>query len=509
MKVARSSGVLLHPTSLPGPFGIGDFGPEARRFVDFLAAAGQSFWQIMPLGPPGYGGSPYASTSAFAGNITLVSPEGLLAGGLLDESDLHDAPGFPIDQVDQGKVIAYKRGVLERAFHRFAARVRGDRELARDYERVLAPASAWLDDYALFAALKDDHDGGGWSTWAPALARRAPGALESARRDLAGRVEAHRFFQYAFRRQWLDLRRYANERGIRIIGDMPIFVAYDSADVWSHPRQWKLDPDGRPRVVAGVPPDAFSATGQLWGSPLYDWDHLREDGFAWWIDRMREALGLVDVVRVDHFRGFAACWEVPAEDDTAARGSWVPTPGRELFGAIAKALGDSDLPILAEDLGLITDDVHALRDDLGFPGMRVLQFAWDGDRHNHHLPHEYRRDVVAYTGTHDNDTVLGWFAHRSGPEASAAERRERDNCLRYLGTDGAHINWDFLRAVQMSVAALAIVPLQDLLGLGSEARMNTPGRPEGNWAWRCRPGALTEALGGRLRETTEIYGRTP
>src|SRR5262245_7630009 len=509
MKIARASGVLLHPTSLPGPFGIGDFGPEARRFVDFLAAAGQSFWQIMPLGPPGYGGSPYASTSAFAGNVTLVSPEGLVADGHLDESDLHEAPGFPTDQVDQGKVIAYKRGVLERAFSRFAARVRTDRELAGDAERVLAPAAPWLGAYALSAALKDDHDGGGWSTWAPALARRAPEALEAARRNLADRIEAHRFFQYAFRRQWLDLRRYANERGIRIIGDMPIFVAYDSADVWSHPHQWKLEPDGRPRVVAGVPPDAFSATGQLWGSPLYDWDSLRKDRFAWWIDRMREALRLVDVVRVDHFRGFAACWEVPAEHDTAARGSWVPAPGRELFGAIAKALGGGDLPILAEDLGLITDDVHALRDDLGFPGMRVLQFAWDDDRHNHHLPHEYRHDVVAYTGTHDNDTVVGWFTHRAGPGASPAEQRERDNCLHYLGTDGAHINWDFIRAVQMSVAVLAISPLQDLLGLGAEARMNTPGRAEGNWAWRYRQGALTEALGQRLREMTEIYGRLP
>lgn len=509
MRIKRSSGVLLHPTSLPGPFGIGDFGPEARRFVDYLAAAGQSFWQIMPLGPAGYGGSPYASTSAFAGNVNLISPEELVAAGLLDESDLHDAPSFAPDQVDQGKVIAYKRGLLDRAFHHFKARVHGDRELQGDYDRVLAPASAWLDDYALFAALKDDHDGGGWSTWAPALARRAPAALDAARRDLAGGIEAHRFFQYAFLRQWLELKRYANDRGIRIIGDMPIFVAYDSADVWAHPHQWKLRPDGRPAVVAGVPPDAFTGSGQLWGSPLYDWDHLREHGFGWWIDRMRETLRLVDMVRLDHFRGFAACWEVPAEDDTAEHGSWVPAPGRDLLRAITGALGGGDLPIVAEDLGLITDDVHALRDEMGFPGMRVLQFAWDGDPHNPHLPHEYTPNLVAYTGTHDNDAVVGWFTHRSAPGASKGERLERDTCLRYLGTDGAEINWDFIRAVQMSVVDVAIVPLQDLLGLGSDARMNTPGCAKGNWTWRFRGGALTPALGRRLHETTEIYGRLP
>jgi 4-alpha-glucanotransferase len=508
MSFERSSGVLLHPTSLPGPFGIGDFGKPARRFVDFLADAGQTFWQIMPLGPPGYGGSPYASSSAFAGNVSLISPEALVAAGLLDEPDFDDLRAFSSGPPDHGRVIELKRALLERAFHRFKGRVQGDRELRHDYERVLAGTASWLDDYALFAALKDAHDGAAWSTWEPARAAREPAALAHARRTLGDRIEAHRFFQYVFLRQWLDLKRYANARGIRVIGDVPLFVAHDSADVWARPHLWKLGPGGRPTVVAGVPPDAFSATGQLWGNPLYDWARLRDEGFGWWIDRLRELAKLVDVVRLDHFRGFAACWEVPATAETAEHGRWVETPGREVLQAITGTLG-RDLPIVAEDLGVITDDVHALREEFGFPGMRVLQFAWEGDPHDPHLPHEYRRDVVAYTGTHDNDTVVGWFARRAHDGATAAERRERSNCLRYLGTDGARINWDFIRAVQMSVADVSIVPLQDLLGLDSTARMNTPGRAAGNWSWRFEDGALTPELGARLRETTEIYGRLP
>ncbi len=509
MRFARASGVLLHPTSLPGRFGIGDFGAEARRFVDFLAAAGQAFWQIMPLGPPGFGDSPYASNSAFAGNVTLVSPEGLVEAGFLAEADLRDTPDLPAERVDFGKVIAFKRGLLERAFEVFARRLPSDPALQADHARVLRSAAPWLDDYALFAALKDEHGGAEWHAWPAALARREPAALDGARRDLAERVEAQRFFQYVFLSQWRALRHYANERGVRIIGDMPIFVAYDSADVWARPRLFKLAADGRPSVVAGVPPDAFSATGQLWGSPLYAWDRLREDGFAWWIDRVCECLTLVDVVRLDHFRGFAACWEVPAEDETAEGGQWVASPGRELLSAITGALGSGDLPIIAEDLGLITPDVHRLREEFGLPGMRVLQFAWNGDPHDAHLPHEYNRAVVAYTGTHDNDTVMGWLAARSAPGASEEERRERDECLRYLGSDGSALHWDFIRAIHMSVAGLAIVPMQDVLGLGSEGRMNTPGRPDGNWAWRLRPDALTEPLGLRLRELTALYGRLP
>jgi 4-alpha-glucanotransferase len=506
VRLERSSGILLHPTCLPGPFGIGDFGQEARRFVDFLAAAGQTFWQIMPLGPTGYGGSPYATTSAFAGNVSLVSPEGLLASGLLDDSDLERLPSFAESHVGHGEVAASKRTLLEKAFHHFKGRRPGDRVLRRDYERILAPVSGWLEDYALYAALKDCHDGAAWWTWEPALARREPTALATARRDLGDSIEAHRFFQYVFLRQWLELRDYANRRGLRVIGDVPIFVAHDSADVWARRHLWKLDESGQPTVVAGVPPDAFSPSGQRWGSPLYDWTRLREEGFRWWIDRMREALALVDVVRLDHFRGFAACWEVPARDETAEHGSWVEVPGRALLRAISGALG-GDLPIVAEDLGTITPDVHELRDQFGFPGMRVLQFAWSGEPDNPHLPHEYTPNVVAYTGTHDNDTVLGWFDHRGSKRATPAERLERERCLRYLGTDGSEISWDFIAAVQSSDAGASMVPLQDVLGLGSAARMNTPGREEGNWAWRFRPGALTPALGERLRAGTESTGR--
>ena len=506
MKLKRSSGILLHPTSLPGRFGVGDLGGEAYRFVDWLASAGQAYWQIMPLGPTGYGDSPYSSFSAFAGNTLLVSPEKLFEDGLLSDADIESAPDLPAERVDYGRVIEYKRGLLEKAFQNFKARMNGDEGVRRDYDGFQQFASAWLEDYALFAALRDEHAGAEWNRWPAGLARREPAALEGARRRVGERIYAHKFFQYAFFQQWLKLRRYANGRGVRVVGDTPIFVAHNSADVWSQPHLFKLDDDGGPSVVAGVPPDAFSETGQLWGNPIYNWDRMREDGFAWWADRVRETLKLVDVVRLDHFRGFAAYWEVPAGHETAERGRWVEAPGRELFGALKEALG-GELPIIAEDLGAITPDVNALRDELGFPGMRVLQFAFCGDSHDAHLPHEYTRASVAYTGTHDNDTVVGWFRQRSRADASEDERRERENCLKYLGVGGREINWDFIRAVQMSVAVVAVAPLQDVLGLGSEARMNTPASAEGNWAWRFREGALTAELAARLREMTATYGR--
>src|SRR5919197_2981324 len=501
MKFKRSSGILLHPTSLPGRFGIGDLGQEAYRFVDWLAAAGQAYWQIMPLGPTGYGDSPYSSFSAFAGNTLLVSPEKLFEDGLLSDADIESAPDLPAERVDDGSVIEYKRGLLEKAFQNFKARMNGDEGVRRDYDGFQQFASAWLEDYALFAALKDEHAGAEWNKWPAGLAKREPAALEGARRRVGERIYAHKFFQYAFFQQWLKLRRYANGRGVRVVGDTPIFVAHNSADVWSQPHLFKLDDDGGPSVVAGVPPDAFSETGQLWGNPIYNWDRMRDDGFAWWADRVRETLKLVDVVLLDHFRGFAAYWEVPAGHETAQRGRWVEAPGRELFGALREALG-GELPIIAEDLGAITPDVNALRDELGFPGMVVLQFAFWGDPHDAHLPHEYTRASVAYTGTHDNDTVVGWFRQRSREGASEDERRERENCLKYLGVGGGEINWDFIRAVQMSVAVLSVAPLQDVLGLGPEARMNTPASAEGNWAWRFREGALTAELAARLREMT-------
>jgi 4-alpha-glucanotransferase len=506
MRFERTSGILLHPTSLPGRFGIGDFGREAYRFVDWLAAAGQAFWQIMPLGPTGYGDSPYSSFSAFAGNTNLVSPEQLVESGLLAESDVQTAPDSDAARVDYGKVIDYKRALLERAFVNFRGKLKADESLRGDYEGFRDFASAWLEDWALFAALKDEHAGESWHKWDSGLARRDATALESARAKFAEQIEAHKFFQYVFFRQWLKLKRYANERGVRVIGDMPIFVAHNSADVWARPQLFKLNTDGSPRAVAGVPPDAFSETGQLWGNPLYDWDKMREDGFSWWVGRVRETLKIVDVIRLDHFRGFAAYWEVPAEHETAEHGRWVTAPGRDVFNAMKSAL-DGDLPILAEDLGTITPDVHALRDEFNFPGMRVLQFAFGGDPHDTHLPHEYVRNTVAYTGTHDNDTVAGWFAQRSREDASEGEKRERALCLKYLGADGREINWDFIRAAQMSVAVLSIAQLQDVLGLSSDARMNTPASAEGNWAWRLGEGALNDELAARLRETTAIYGR--
>jgi len=503
----RSSGILLHPTSLPGRFGIGDLGPEAHRFIDFLAGAGQSFWQVMPLGPPDQGGSPYASTSAFAGNVSLISPERLLEHRLLAESSLHETAEPASDRVDHAKAAAHKRRLLEQAFQTFKRRIRGDGDLRRDYEDIVESLSSWLDDYALYAALKDAHGSADWRAWSPGLALRQPEAVAAARRDLADRIEEQRFFQYVFARQWLDLKRHANRAGIRIIGDLPIFVAFDSADVWARPHLWQLDAARRPLVIAGVPPDAFSATGQLWGNPLYAWARNRDEGFAWWIERMREALKLVDVLRLDHFRGFVACWEVPAEATTAEHGRWVQGPGRELFGALEKGLEAGELPVIAEDLGMITPDVHHLRDALGFTGMRVLQFAFSGDPHDMHLPHEYPRNVAAYTGTHDNDTVVGWFEQRSSEGAGTQDSRDREHCLRYLGTDGSEINWDFIRCVHMSVADLAITPIQDVLGLDSRARMNTPGQGDGNWAWRLEPGALTDQVGNRLRDMTATYAR--
>jgi len=509
VKRARAGGVLLHPTSLPGRFGIGDFGPEARRLVDFLAATGQAYWQIMPLGPTGFGDSPYSAISVFAGNAALISPDDLVQAGFLEAGDLAGTPDFPTDLVGYGKVLVHKRALLERAFDTFERRRADDAGLRRDYEEVVESEAWWLEEYSLFAALKDEYGSADWRSWPAALSSRRPAALERARADLSRRVDAHRFFQYVFRRQWLGLKRHANACGVRIIGDMPLFVAHHSADVWARPELFKLRADRQPAVVAGVPPDAFSATGQLWGCPLYDWGRLRDEGFMWWIERVRRGLTEADVVRIDHFRGLAACWEVPYGHETAERGSWVETPGRELLTAISDALGGGDLPLLAEDLGTITHDVDRLRDDFGLLGMRVLQFAWSGDPQNPHLPHRYTHGVVGYTGTHDNDTVAGWQAARSGPAAGDAGRRELDLCLRYLDTDGAELHWDFIRAVHMSVAPLAITPLQDLLGLGAEARMNSPGRPDGNWAWRARSGVLIDELGERLRSLTALSGRLP
>jgi 4-alpha-glucanotransferase len=502
----RSSGILLHPTSLPGKFGIGDLGDEAYRFVDFLAASKQSLWQVLPLGPTGFGDSPYQCFSAFAGNTLLVSPERLVEEELLKTEDLAGTPAFPAEQVDFGNAIKFKNSLLEKAFARF--RQTADSNLRTAFEQFSYQTRAWLDDYALFRALKEAQNGRAWNEWEPELKRREQGALAAAREHLREQILAQKFYQFLFFRQWAALKAYSHDHGVKLVGDIPIFVARDSADVWMSPDQFKLDGAGNPLVVAGVPPDYFSATGQLWGNPIYNWEHMLADGFRWWIERVRANLEIFDIVRIDHFRGFAASWEIPGGDKTAERGQWVNVPGRELFTAIRRALGD--LPIIAEDLGVITPDVEALRDDFGLPGMRILQFAFGGDVKNHDLPHNYIQNSVVYTGTHDNDTTVGWFRSVAGVGSTrAAEQieRERKFCLDYLNSDGTEIQWDFIRALLASVANTAIIPLQDVLGLGGEARMNLPNSTSGNWAWRYKAGALTDEIKERLQKLTQVYGR--
>jgi 4-alpha-glucanotransferase len=501
----RSSGILLHPTSLPGPFGIGDLGDAAYRFVDFLAASGQRLWQVLPLGPTGYGDSPYQCFSAFAGNTLLINPEQLVRDSLILATDIQDLPTFVDTKVEFGKVIDWKNALLRKAFDRFKE---SGGWIQTEYDRFAESASGWLDDYALFRALKDAQGGKAWNQWDARVARREPDALRMAREHLRDEVTAQKFYQYLFFKQWAALKNYCHSKGIKVVGDIPIFVAFDSSDVWKNPDQFKLDQSGNPIVVAGVPPDYFSATGQLWGNPIYDWDRMRNDGYSWWIDRVRSSLTIYDIMRVDHFRGFAAAWEIPGGDKTAERGEWVNVPGRELFYAIRNALGE--LPIIAEDLGVITPDVVALRDEFEFPGMRIMQFGFGGDPKNMDLPHNYIQNCVAYTGTHDNDTIVGWFTSKAGKGSTRDEtqvERERKFCREYLHCDGREINWDFIRALLSSVANTAIMPLQDVLGLGTEARMNLPATTSGNWEWRFRAEALTPELTARLKRMTELYGR--
>ena len=497
MNFPRASGILLHPTSLPGPFGIGDLGPEAYAFAEFLEAAGQSLWQVLPLGPTGYGNSPYSCYSAFAGNTLLISPEQLVQDGLIKTTHLA-ALGIDDEQVDFEVAQRFKGSILRDAFESFNKV--GVANLRESFAQFCVDESDWLEDYALFRSLKDQHGGAAWNDWQSSLKKRDAEALAGARVELADQIEAQKFYQFVFFRQWFELKSECNRRGIKLIGDIPIFVAYDSADVWTSPERFKLNDDGSPIVVAGVPPDYFSETGQLWGNPIYSWERMQADGFGWWIKRMRAALKTFDIVRLDHFRGFAACWEIPAGEETAENGEWVEAPGVELFGAIKRALGE--LPIFAEDLGVITPDVEALRDQLGFPGMRVLQFAFGSDSDNTNLPDNFLPNTVVYTGTHDNDTTIGWFSNLE------EDSEEKVFCLKYLKTDGQEINWDLIRAALASVAKTAIIPLQDVIGLGSEARMNLPNSQEGNWLWRFKANALTKDLAERLRELTKLYGRS-
>ncbi len=495
MKYPRAGGILLHPTSLPGRFGIGDLGPEAYRWVDFLAHTGCRLWQVLPLGPTGYGDSPYQCFSAFAGNPYLVSPELLLQNGLLFANDLVGSQGFPASRVDFGRVIPWKLELLDKSYDIFQRG--GFPDLERDLHTFRKSQAGWLGEFGLFMALKEINGGGSWLDWPPELRLRYPEALASARREHRRAIERQEFRQFLFYRQWAGLRGYAANKGIRIIGDLPIFVAADSADVWSHPELFYLDEDRRPTAVAGVPPDYFSRTGQLWGNPLYRWERHADSDYAWWIERLRSVLGMVDIIRLDHFRGFAGYWEVPAGETTAEHGRWQPGPGSGFFEIVAESLGD--LPIIAEDLGEITPDVVDLRDRLGLPGMKVLVFAFNSGPENPFLPHHIPETSVVYTGTHDNDTAVGWYER--------VDEVEKDFFRRYIRSTGEGIGWTLIRAAWRSRAEMAIAPMQDFLELGNEARMNYPGKAGGNWAWRMAPGSLKPGLAGKIRELNYLYGR--
>lgn len=495
MKYERSSGILLHPTSLESPYGIGDIGPQAYRWIDFLADSGCGLWQILPLGPTGYGDSPYQCFSAFAGNPLLVSPDALLSEDLIHSDDIVNLPVFPSDHVDFGPTISWKLGLLDRSYHRFLQMAPDD--LLDEYAEFQETHTTWLDDFSLFMALKESHGGAAWLTWEKPLRDRDPGALNEAREIHQVAISRQVFRQFLFYRQWANLRKYANKKGIKIIGDIPIFVAHDSADVWANPDLFHLDETGKPTVVAGVPPDYFSPTGQLWGNPLYRWDVHKDKGYTWWLDRFKAVLNLVDIVRLDHFRGFAGYWEIPGDAQTAEYGQWVAGPGKDIFISLHQVIGD--IPILAEDLGVITEDVNELRDSLGLPGMRILQFGFEGGPDDPFLPHHYPVNCVVYTGTHDNDTAKGWY-RRVSEEA-------RHFCRRYLATDGKDISWDFIRACWSSVAVISIAPMQDILGLGNESRMNYPGNPSGNWTWRMGSNSLNEKLSVRINELNHLYSR--
>ena len=506
MRFLRSSGILLHPTSLPGRFGIGDLGPRARAFVDFLADAGQTLWQVLPLGPTGFGDSPYQCFSAFAGNPLLISPEYLVERGWLPPVAIEEPPVFPDCEIDFSHVIPWKTGVLTAAATEFFSRA-----TARDRDRFdeFCDATPWLDDFALFMASKQHHSGAVWTHWEPSLRRREPAALEQWREKLAQPIAIQKFIQFVFFQQWQELRDHAQSRAVRIMGDLPIYVAHDSADVWVNPQYFELDETGKSTFVAGVPPDYFSATGQLWGNPIYCWESMARDGYSWWIERFRGALALVDMIRLDHFRGFEAYWEVPASEPTAVNGRWIKGPGAALFQAAKNALGD--LPLVAENLGLITAEVETIRDQFAFPGMAVLQFAFGTDAQSPTFrPHNYVRNVVAYTGTHDCDTTVGWWTSSGRGESTRSEadiRAERDFAKAYLNTDGKDIHWVFIRALLSSVADTVLIPLQDVLGLGSETRINQPATLGGNWRWRYTEPMLTAPIAQRLREMVSLYDR--
>ena len=493
----RSSGILFHPTSLPGKYGIGTLGKEAYAFIDFLKKSKQKLWQIFPLGPTGYGDSPYQSFSSFAGNPYLIDFDLLIEAHLLSEEDLRDVFfGDNEEYIDYGAIYNQKYPLLRRAYENFKSS--DNHEMRENLEHFKRENASWLNDYSLYISLKNHFNGLPWNEWAHDIKNREHGAMEHYRNELADDIEYHNFIQFLFFKQWGDVKRYANENGIKIIGDIPIFVAADSSDAWANPEIFLFDEERKPVKVAGVPPDYFSATGQLWGNPLYNWQKLKETNYSWWVERVRANLSTCDIIRIDHFRGFEAYWAVPYGDDTAINGQWEPGPGIDLFNAIKSQLGE--LPIIAEDLGLMTQGVIDLREATGFPGMKILGFAFDSGEENDYLPHTYTKNCVVYTGTHDNDTLIGWF--------QKAKEEDRQFARDYLNSrSDDKIHWDAIRGAWSSVANMAISPVQDFLGLGSEARINTPGVAAGNWQWRLKHGVLTDELADRIAKLTKVYSR--
>ena len=478
---------------------MGDMGIEAYRFIDFLVESDQQYWQVLPLGPTGYGNSPYSCYSAMAGNPLLINPELLRDKELLADEDFANLPEFPLDYVDFERAIAVKVPLLKKACENFKAKASAMQQ--KEFSGFCESKENWLEDYALFMALKDHFGGVSWNNWEPEIARREPESLEKWRQQLNAEIYYYKYVQFEFFRQWTELKRYANLRDIKIIGDIPIYVAHDSADVWSHREIFCLhEASGEPALMAGVPPDYFSSTGQLWGNPVYNWEKLQANNFEWWVERFEAIFAYVDVTRIDHFRGFDAYWAVKRGQETAMYGEWIKAPGTALLDLINQKFGN--LPIIAEDLGVITPEVVALRERYEFPGMKILQFAFGAGPGDPFLPFNYDRNCVVYTGTHDNDTTLGWFNQLSN--------YERDEVLRYLGCiDPEGIHWSLIRMGWISIANMAIVPFQDLLGLDTDARMNFPGKPEGNWGWRYRPEALNREVGDRLKTMTYISGRAP
>ncbi len=513
---SRSSGILLHPTSLPGPYAVGDIGPAAHRFVEYLGRAGQRWWQMLPIGPIGGGDSPYDSPSAFAGSPALISLDGLVEDGLLPASALHHLPAeIAPHRADYGAAVANREPLLRQAYDSFATG--NTPHLGAGYDHFVGQNQSWVWDYALFSALKQHNGFRPWFEWDADLRRRDPGALERAHHELRAEVLYRVFLQFLFDHQWSKLKNHAASHGVQLMGDVPMFVSHDSVDVWANQRMFFLDEDGARTAVAGVPPDYFSAEGQLWGNPLYRWETMQQDGYGWWIDRLRRTLSRFDALRLDHFIGFSRYWEVAADAETAKEGRYVPVPGHHFFEVASRELGG--LPFIAEDLGIVTDEVHQLRDRFALPGMRILQFGFEPGAENY-LPHRYSSNTVVYTGTHDNDTVVGWYdrltaaARESSPgpagghsSPSSRARTELERLRTYCGIDGGEAHWEVIRIAMTSIANTAILPVQDLLGLGTKARMNVPGTPRGNWTWRLTANQLDESCAARLRDLCELTER--